>query len=659
MRGAIRGAGALAVLALALVGLVACITPGASRQITVKIIALNDYHGQLESPGSFAASGDAPVSARQPVGGAEFMAAHVARLKAANPNNVVVAAGDLIGATPMISGLFFDEPAVETLNRIGLEFTSVGNHEFDKGQAELLRLQAGGCKPAPGASDGKAIDPNSCRGAVVGTPVPFEGAKFQWLSANVVTRVSGKPLLPAYGIKRFGGVPVAFIGMTLRGTQMIVGQAGVAGLAFQDEVQTVNALVPELRAQGIEAIVVLIHEGGMQSGPNPDINRCQGGLAGSPIAGIVAGFDDAVDLVISGHTHSAYVCSLPNSRGRAVPVTSANAFGRLLTDIDLSLDPASRDVVSVQATNLMVTRDPAAIQPDPVVAGIVAAYRRLVGDQAARVIGAIAADVPAVPRDAACNVAAGELVADAQLAAARADAHSHAPGPATGSSAGHDQSIPSIAFMNRGGLRGAGLMVSQPGKKVDGTVTYGEIFALQPFGNNLVTMSLTAQDIKDLLEQQFAGCRGQSATATRVLLPSAGFHYRWDGAAACDARISAVTLATDGRSETLVDAQGRVLRPDTRYRVTVNNYLADGGDGFSTFLRGRDRSGGPPDVDALADYLAAYKSPNRPYLPFSRMLSSPLSPPLSLPSSSASAAAEARISRAGGTSCPMGAAVNP
>lgn len=656
MRAAIRGAGAWAVLALGLVGLVACITPGASRplMVKVKLIALNDYHGNLESPGSFSAGSDAPVSARQPVGGAEFMAAHVARLKAANPNNVVVAAGDLIGATPMISGLFFDEPAVETLNRIGLEFTSVGNHEFDKGQAELLRLQAGGCKPAPGAADGKAIDPNSCRGAVVGTPVPFEGAKFQWLSANVVTRVSGKPLLPAYGIKRFAGVPVAFIGMTLRGTQMIVGQAGVAGLEFRDEVQTVNALVPELRAQGIEAIVVLIHEGGMQSGPNPDINRCQGGLAGSPIAGIVAGFDDAVDLVISGHTHSAYVCSLPNSRGRAVPVTSANAFGRLLTDIDLSLDPVSRDVVSVQATNLMVTRDPAVIQPDPVVAGIVAAYRQLVSGQAARVIGAIAADVPAVPRDAACNVAAGELVADAQLAAARADAHGQgqAPGPATGSSAGRDQSIPSIAFMNRGGLRGAGLMVSQPGKKVDGTVTYGEIFALQPFGNNLVTMSLTAQDIKDLLEQQFAGCRGQSATATRVLLPSAGFYYRWDGAAACDARISAVTLTTDGRTETLVDAQGRVLQPEARYRVTVNNYLADGGDGFSTFLRGRDRSGGPPDVDALADYLAAYKPPNRPYSPFSRM-------PSPSSSSSSTAAAEPRIRRAGGTSCPTGAVANP
>jgi len=244
-------------------------------------------------------------------------------------------------------------------------------------------------------------------------------------------------------------------------------------------------------------------------------------------------------------------------------------------------------------------------------------------------------------------------VADAQLAAARADAqaHSHPAGASRG--AGHDQSMPSVAFMNRGGLRGAGLMMSQPGRKVEGTVTYGEIFALQPFGNNLVTMSLTAQDIKDLLEQQFAGCRGQSATTTRVMIPSAGFRYRWDGAAACDARISAVTLATDGRTETLVDAQGKVLQPEARYRVTVNNYLADGGDGFSTFLRGRDRVGGPPDVDALADYLAAFKPPNRPYLPFSPM------PAPSPSSSSSTATAEARIHRAGGTSCPSGAVVNP
>ena len=248
-----------------------------------------------------------------PVGGAEYIAAHVNKLKAQNPNHVVVGAGDMIGATPLISSLFHDEPSVETLNRIGLEFNAVGNHEFDRGSATLLRLQRGGCK-----MDGGKIDVNSCQGAKVGTPVPFEGARFQWLSANVVVTATGQTLLPAYGVKRFQGVPVAFIGMTLKDTPGIVAPTGVAGLEFRDEAATVNALVPKLRAEGIEAIVVLVHEGGVQSGPQQDINACEGNLAGSPIARIVSQLDDAVDVVISGHTHAAYNCRLPNAQGRAI-----------------------------------------------------------------------------------------------------------------------------------------------------------------------------------------------------------------------------------------------------------------------------------------------------------------------------------------------------
>jgi 5'-nucleotidase len=261
------------------------------------------------------------------------MAGHVAKLKAQNPNNVVVGAGDLIGATPLISALFLDEPAIETLNRIGLEFSAVGNHEFDQGSAELLRLQNGGCKVVSGVTN-----PNSCRGATVGTPVPFEGAKFKWLSANVITTATGRPLLPAYGIKTFNGVSVAFIGMTLRATPTIVTPTGVAGLEFRDEAATVNALIPELKAQGIESVVVLIHEGGFQTGSLSDINQCEGNLAGSAIAGVVRRLDDAVDLVISGHTHSAYNCRLPNAANRAIPVTSSSAFGRVLTDVDLTIE---------------------------------------------------------------------------------------------------------------------------------------------------------------------------------------------------------------------------------------------------------------------------------------------------------------------------------
>ncbi|MBC7446197.1 MAG: metallophosphoesterase, partial [Polaromonas sp.] len=275
--------------------------PGAPAvPFTVKVMGFNDYHGTLESPGTFGLNSAVPAASRPAVGGAEFLAAQVASLKKQNPLNVVVGAGDSIGASPLISSLFFDEPAVETLNRIGLEFNAVGNHEFDKGPAELLRLQNGGCKMTAGA-----IDPNSCRGAAVGTPVPFEGAKFKWLSANVIATATGKPLLPAYGVKTFNGVKVAFIGMTLKATPGIVTPSGVAGLEFRDEAQTVNALVPELRAQGIESIVVLVHEGGFQTGTLGDINACEGNLAGSAIAGIVKQLDNAVDLVVSGHTHAA------------------------------------------------------------------------------------------------------------------------------------------------------------------------------------------------------------------------------------------------------------------------------------------------------------------------------------------------------------------
>ena len=340
--------------------------PIAIAPFTAKIIGFNDYHGTLESPGTFGQNTTVAAASRPPVGGADFMAAQVASLKKQNSLNVVVGAGDLIGATPLISSLFFDEPSVETLNRIGLEFSAVGNHEFDKGSAELQRLQNGGCKVTAGQTD-----PNSCKGATVGTPVPFEGAKFKWLSANVIATATGKPLLPAYGIKTLNGVKVAFIGMTLKATPTIVTPTGVAGLEFRDEAQTVNALIPERRAQGIEAIVVLVHEGGFQSGTLGDINGCEGNLAGSAIAGVVSKFDNAVDLVISGHTHAAYNCSLPNATGRSIPVSSSSAFGRVLTDVDVTIDPATRDITKAVVTNRLVVRnDPASLKASVQLIGI-------------------------------------------------------------------------------------------------------------------------------------------------------------------------------------------------------------------------------------------------------------------------------------------------
>ncbi len=596
--------------------------PPPAPPFTVKLIAFNDYHGNVQSPGTFGSSTAVPPAQRPAVGGADYVAGHVAKLKAQNANNVVVGAGDFIGASPLVSSLFFDEPAIETLNRIGVEFNSVGNHEFDRGAAELLRLQNGGCKTTNGAPD-----PNSCRGSAVGTPVPFEGAKFKWLSANVVSTATGQTLLPAYGTKTFNGIDVAFIGMTLEATPTIVTPTGVAGLEFRDEAATVNALVPTLKSQGIAAIVVLVHEGGFQTGSLGDINGCEGGLAGTALAAIVAQLDDEVDAVISGHTHAAYNCMLPNAAGRMIPATSASAFGRVLTDIDMTVDPATRDVTAVTATNRLVDRTDASVTPNSEVAQIVAAYGGLVSPIANQVIGSISTDLPNTAADAAYNMSAGNLIADSQLAAT-------APAQFGGAQ---------IAFMNRGGVRSPGFAFAQGTGEGDGNVTYGEAFTTQPFGNSLVTMTLTAQDLKHVLEQQFAGCRGQSQTATRIMLPSNGFKYTWNGAAACDARISSVTLTTNGVTETIVDAAGVVLAPAKTYRVTVNNFMASGGDGYTTFLAGTSPLGGAQDIDALTAFLAQFKAPAPAYAP----------------NVDPDDGGSARIQRSGGTSCPAGADVNP
>ena len=618
----------LALAAAAACGLAAAATP-AKPPINIKIVGFNDYHGNLQSPGTFGQNTTIPSSQRPPVGGADYLAAYVARIKAQNPHTIVVGAGDFIGATPLISALFFDEPAVETLNRIGVDFNAVGNHEFDKGSAELKRLQNGGCKITNGA-----IDPNSCQGAAVGTPVPFEGAKYQWLSANVVETATGRTLLAPYGVKTVGGVRVAFIGMTLKGTPSIVTPTGVAGLTFRDEADTVNALVPRLRALGIEAIVVLVHQGGFQTSPNlGDINGCDGDLKngdGSPsdIAKIVARLDNAVDLVISGHTHAAYNCSastvdvrsvngvvsstprptgLPNLTGRLVPVTSASAFGRVLTDIDVTINPVTRDIVSVLPTNRLVDRTNADatawVAANPAVKNIVDGYNTLVSPLAGAVIGSITAALPNTA-DANGEMPAGDLIADAQLQATQ-------PAPLGGAVA---------AFMNPGGVRSPGFNFA--GAVYPYNVTYGNAFTVQPFGNSLVTLTLTATQLKNLLEQQFVGCLGQATQ--RILQVSNGVRYSWSASAAPCSKIvdlaltptdvAAVPPVATGAPEIIVSG-GMLLNPGKTYRVTVNNFLATGGDGFTTLLGGADAQGGAQDIDALVAYFAGYKAPSAAYDP--------------------------------------------
>ncbi len=621
-------------------------TVQAAAPFTVKVIGFNDYHGNLETPGTFGANTLVPTANRPAVGGAEYMAAYVARMKAANPLNVVVGAGDFIGASPLISALFFDEPAIETINKIGVEFNAVGNHEFDKGRDELKRLQSGGCKTTNGVQEA-----NSCKGfgsAMTGT---FDGARFKWLSANVVETATGKTLLPAYGIKTFNGVKVAFIGMTLKGTPGIVTPTGVAGLTFQDEADTVNALVPRLRAQGIESIVVLVHQGGFQNAitgttnqpTTSDINGCTGDLKNtdgtdSDIRAIVKRLDNAVDLVISGHTHAAYNCSgntidvrgttlsnavtttrptgMPNKVGRLVPVTSSSAFGRVLTEVDVSIDPNTRDVVAVSPRNVLVDRTDAtinaAIATNPEVRHVVEAYKAAVSPLANAVIATITGPMTNTA-NAAGEMEAGDLIADAQLAATQPTALGGAV----------------MAFMNAGGVRNPGFLNAAGAYPY--SLTYGDAFTAQPFGNTLVTMTLTAQQLKDVLEQQFANCNGQG-TANRTMQISNGLKYTWKAAGTCGTRIDQVTFTpTDvtvtppvvsGPTEVIVQG-GVVQNPAKTYRVTVNNFMATGGDGFGVFVGGMNQLGGAQDIDALTAYLVGFKSPSPAYNPGNPVLAKP------------------------------------
>jgi 5'-nucleotidase len=397
---------------------------------------------------------------------------------------------------------------------------------------------------------------------------------------------------------------VGFIGMTLKDTPSIVTPTGVIGLTFSDEAATVNALVPKLRALGVEAIVVVVHQGGFQGSDAPNfINDCSlksggvdDGSALAPLRGIVANLDDSVDLVISGHTHTGYNCRLPTKNpNHLIPVTQASNYGRVLTDINMTIDNSTGDVAAVTANNIIVSRSNTAITPNAQIASIVAGYNAVVSPLANQVIATMTAPATSTA-NAAGEMPAGDLIADAQLAAT--------------SSAQNGGAV--IAFMNAGGVRAPGFVASS----YPHDVTYGEAFTVQPFGNSLVTMTLTAQQIKNVLEEQFAGCLGQ--TVQRVMQVSNGFSYSWSTSAAPCQKIVDVTL-----NGTQIVSSGVVLAPTSTYRIECNNFMSTGGDGFAVFQQGSNQVGGAQDIDALVAYLANFVNPNPPYDPSSPALHLP------------------------------------
>ena len=508
--------------------------------VDLRILAINDFHGYLRPPPGGITVTDPEDRTKKitvPAGGAEHMATLVGQLREGHRNTIFVAAGDLIGASPFLSAMFHDEPTIEALSMMGLDISSVGNHEFDEGKEELLRMQNGGCHP---------VDKRQ-------GPHPFTGAKFRYLAASTFEKSSGKTVFPPYEIRSFDGIPVAFIGLTLKGTPGLVSPVGVADLEFRDEAETVNALIPELKARGVEAIVVLIHEGGLPTG---DYNECPG--VSGPIVDIVKKFDHAVDVVVTGHTHRAYVCEID---GRLV--TSGDKYGTLVTAVDLKLDPVTRDVVSAKADNTIVRSATLAKNLDQT--ALIEAYDRVAAPIANRPAGRLTETLSRTPKNTG-ESPLGDIIADAQLAATSAAANGGAV----------------IAFTNPGGIR------TDMTHKESGAVTYADLFASQPFRNQLVTITLTGKQIKDMLEQQWLDPK-----RPRILQVSKGFAYAWDGSKGDGERVIAERMSLNGQP----------VDPAASYRVTVNNFLFVGGDGFTVLTQGTAPQVGIYDVDALHAYF--------------------------------------------------------
>jgi 5'-nucleotidase len=550
--------------------------PHRDRTVKGQFLSYNDFHGAIDPPGGSGAVVNASGTST-PAGGVEYLATYLKKLraeaKAEGRQTLTVGAGDLIGATPLVSAAFHDEPTIELMNQVGLQISSVGNHEFDEGVAELIRIQNGGCHPVDGCQDGD----------------PFRGAKFTYLAANTIDNKTGRPILPPITIRKIGGVRVGFVGMTLEGTAGIVNPAGISTVHFADEIETANKWGDVLTAMGVRAQVLLLHEGGQQAAatPTPGVSDCNGFTG--PVVDIVKGLNPEFGVVASGHTHRFYTCTLPNRGGTSV-VTSAGTNGQLITDIDYTLDKRTGRFATVTAKNTIVEngvadgnggwlKDANGVylkNPGTVDAGakkIADKYRTAVAPIANKVVGSITADITRTATPAG-ETPLGDVIADAQLAR-------------TTTAAGAQ-----LALMNPGGIRADFDAEASAGGEAIGEITYGEAFTVQPFNNLVVTQTLTGAQLKDVLEQQFVGYKGQ--TTQKILQVSAGLTYTWSASAALGSKVTALAL------------NGTPIDPAATYQVTTNDFLANGGDGFTNLTAGTNRVTAPGfDVDALVAYLGA------------------------------------------------------
>ncbi|MBC2874984.1 MULTISPECIES: bifunctional metallophosphatase/5'-nucleotidase [Streptomyces] len=549
------------------------------RTVDVQLLSFNDLHGNLEPPqGSSGTVTEAQKDGTKkviPAGGMEYLADALRTARKGHEYSITAAAGDMIGASPLMSGLFHDEPTIEALNKLKLDVTSVGNHEFDEGRAELLRMQRGGCHPKDGCFEkGKK----------------FRGADFPYLAANVTDEKTGKPILKPYTIWRHKGVKIGIIGLTLKGTPDVVTAEGVKGLKFADEVATIDKYAKELDRQGVKAIVTLVHEGGMPaSGAYNDDCDSPGAGAGisGPIVDIAKKVTPKVDAFITGHTHQAYACTIPDPAGNPRTVTSAASFGRLYTDTTLTYDRRTRDFVRTpvarpHATNHVVDRDrPKAAD----MTSLIARWNALAAPIANRPVGYISADINGRGSEA-YEKPLGDVIADSQL---------EALAPA-------DKGGAQIAFMNPGGIR-SDLAYKAAGGEGDGVVTYGKAFTVQPFTNMMQTADLTGAQVISVLQQQVSGA--VNGPQPKILQISKGLTYTLDLTRTGADRVVASTVKLNG---TAID-------PAKTYRVAANEFLMGGGDGFATFKEAKNKRVGASDLDVFLAYLGAHSTKTSPLSP--------------------------------------------
>ncbi|MGB3443332.1 MAG: bifunctional metallophosphatase/5'-nucleotidase [Actinophytocola sp.] len=542
---------AAAAAALTCAGLaVGPVTAAPSNTTDVRLITFNDFHGNLQPPAGSSGRVTLPDGTTVDAGGAAYLATHVKQLRGEVDNSVVLSSGDNVGASPLDSALFHDEPTMALLNELGVKASVIGNHELDEGYKELLRMQLGGCHPTDGCQFRDS----------------YPRAKFPILGGNVYFDNGLNAALP-FTVTVSGGVPIGIIGVTLEDLPLVVTPEAIEGLKFGDEVKAVNQSSRLLDLLGIKTQVVLVHQGDNTEGGGPDDCKTLPG----PATEIAKAASASVDVVFSGHSHQQYNCTVTDPAGKPRTLIQGSSFGRLLSVVDLKIDKRTRDVVreSTKAHNEIVTRT---VTPDPAVQALVDEAKTKAAPIASEQVGTVSADlVRAAPASGESPL--GDVIADAQLSATASN-------------------NAQIAITNPGGIRTDLTYAGSSAGEGDGVVTYGEAFAVQPFSNIMQTMTLTGAQLKTVLEQQWQP-QPDGTVQVRILQISSSLHYSWSQAAAIGSKISELTVA------------GEPVTDDATYRVSVNNFLAAGGDGFAEFVNGTDVTGGPVDLDAFTDYLTA------------------------------------------------------